>query len=121
DGGWRLQALALRRLQRPEADVVLAWVWSDRTAGGGLCTHLRRRLWLLQVRSHERGHARRLRRLTPRRRMHRRGAAWGLWARAEGSDPQEARHEHEACRGGEAQPPQREWPRARGRGQDLLD
>ena len=53
--------------------------------------------------------------------MRRRAAVCGLWPSAEGNDPQEARHEPEPCRGGQAQPPQGERLCVPHRGQDLLD
>ena len=39
----------------------------------------------------------------------------------EGGDPQEARHEQDACRHGEGEPPPRDRRATRGRGQDLPD
>jgi len=52
----------------------------------------------------------------------RRAATSGLLTYAKGSDPQEARREHEAYGGsGETQTPQRKGFRAHGRGNDLFD
>src|SRR5262245_61696015 len=113
--------LALKGLRWHEADVALAWVSSDLTVGGGLCTSLWRWLWLRQGRGHGQRHARGPLLLKAQRRIHHRAVASGLRPHAEGSDPQESRREHEAYGGSEAQSPQRKGPRVHGRGNDLLD
>src|SRR6266568_3532620 len=100
--------------------MTLAWVLSDCTVWGGLGSHLRCRLWLRWAWSLEPGRSRGPPRLHPSMHTRRKATASGLQPHAEWREPQETHREHEACRGGKAQPPQREGPRAHGRGRDLV-